>query len=175
MSSRSRHLVIGLIALVGPSSVIAQESEVGLLEPLKKLGVEKCRRALGQTTRWMYEKDDFAYLNLWNESAPDDHLLSSLTSKNFSDGTMFGSIVAAPVTGGGCDVSFLQIIPLQKSCAQVRESTFKNWKYYADIGSIPTYEDPTTPNVNVALFAQQDRCLVIKNGVLFFGTESKKK
>jgi hypothetical protein len=56
---------------------------------------------------------------------------------------------------------------VKETCAKLRDTTFKEWKYYSDLGTNPMYEDPTSDSVVVTLANTADGCLIIKTGLLF--------
>ena len=125
-------------------------------------------------TKFIYDKDDFAYLNTWHKASPDKHMSLTTTAKPYSDGTSIAAIAASPTADGTCDTNFVQVFVINESCPKLRDTTFKEWKYYADLGGTPIYEDPTSESVVASLASIQDGCLVVKTGMIFFPVEKQK-
>lgn len=173
-------LIVLLCAICSVCEISTALSEEGVttfrsIEALKSLGVRRCVAALTVMTTSLYEKEDVAYLNTWNKDDTDKHIVSSLTAKPYSDGTSIAALSASPTPSETCDTHFVQVFVLKDSCAKVRETAFKEWKYYSDLGSTPLYEDPASSSVVAALSAVQGGgCLVFKTGVLFFNVDKSK-
>ena len=136
---------------------------------LKDKGFKKCADATTAITGFVYKKETFAFLNLWNQSDPDRHAAITLATKTFPDvGPTFTTITAVPNAAGTCDGTFTYILVSESACAVIRETVFKEWKYYGEINGTPIYEDPTSANVVVTLAQMKSVCLVAKSGSLFF-------
>lgn len=163
---------IAIYLVLTPAS--AQEKDYRSVEALKSLGVKKCASAISTMTKFIYDKDDFAYLNTWHKAGPDKHMSLTTTAKPFSDGTSIAAIAASPTSDGACDTNFVQIFVINESCPKLRDTTFKEWKYYADLGGTPTYEDPTSESVVASLASFQGGCLVVKTGMIFFSVDKHK-
>jgi hypothetical protein len=159
-------LVAGAVALT-TRPAFTQDKDYRSVEALKKLGVSTCAGAVSTITKFMYDEDDFAYLNTWNEDKTDRHTTLTVASKNYSDGSSVASIAVSPTTAGTCDANFTQLTMVKETCAKLRDTTFKEWKYYSDLGTNPMYEDPTSDSVVVTLANTADGCLIIKTGLLF--------
>jgi len=152
----------------------AQEKDYRAVEALKSLGVRSCVSAISSMTKFMYDKDDFAYLNTWHKESADKHMSLTLTAKPYLDGTSVAAIAASPTPAGTCDTNFVQFFVVNESCPKMRDTTLKDWKYYADLGGTPMYEDPTSESVVVALASVQSGCLIVKTGMLFFPADKQK-
>lgn len=146
----------------------AQAEDYRSVAALGKLGVSQCLGTIARMTKFMYDADDFSYLNTWHKDDPDSHMTMTLTGKPYSDGNSLATVATAPAADGSCDASFTQLFVFADSCAKLRDSTFKEWKYFSDLGEVPLYEDPTSDSVVVALANLQSGCLVVKAGLLFF-------
>ena len=163
--------VVGLFistCLLCPVASSAQD--VRAAQDLKEKGFTTCAESLNTVTRFLYEKESFAYLVRWNEEDSDRHTALTLTSKPYSDGTGFAAITNTQTTSGTCDATFTQVFVVEQSCTSIRETTFQDWKYYGELGGvgIPMYQDPTTTNVVVVLAPfKTTSCLILKSGILF--------
>ncbi|MGA2333575.1 MAG: hypothetical protein ABSG75_17685 [Syntrophales bacterium] len=152
----------------------AQEEDYRSVEALKSLGVRSCASAVRDMTKFMYDKDDFAYLNLWNKVAIDKHMSFTITSKPYADGKSIAALAVSPTPAGTCDINFVQFFATKESCPKLRDTTFKEWKYYADLGGTPMYEDSTFASSIVALVSAEGGCLIVKTGLLFLDADMQK-
>lgn len=166
-------LVTGAVALT-TTPAFTQDKDYRAVEALKKLGVRSCAGAVQTVTKFMYDEDDFAYLNTWNQDQTDRHTTLTVASKNYTDGSSVASIAVSPTTSGTCDANFTQLTMVKETCAKLRDTTFKEWKYYSDLGTNPMYEDPTSDSVVVTLASTADGCLIIKTGLLFLQSDNSK-
>lgn len=170
--------VLAAMLALAPSAAAQQQPaqpQYQSVEALKSLGVRNCLGAVTNMTKWLYDTDDFAYLNTWHKDAADKHMSLTMTSKAYSDGTSIAAIAVAPTPAGTCDTTFSQLFVVKESCAKTRDTTFKEWKYYADLSGTPMYEDPTSESVVVALASVPNGCLIVKTGMLFFPAADKAK
>jgi len=151
-----------------------QERQRPSVEALQAKGVTHCVAAISNMTNFMYEKEDFAYLNFWDPENTDKHGSLTMMAKQYEDGTSVATLTATPTVDSTCDVTFVQMFVVKQSCAKVRDTMFKDWKYYADLGSTPMYEDPTSSSAVVALASVQESCLIVKSGILFFPLDKQK-
>lgn len=149
-------------------AVAANEAEYRSIEALKAQGVNRCAGAMSTITKFLYEVDNFAYLNQWNKGKPDQHSSQSLISKKYSDTVSISSITSSPTTDNSCDTNFTQVLVSSDSCAKLRDTLFKDWKYYHDLEGTAIYEDPTTESVSLTLTAIENSCLIVKTGLLFY-------
>lgn len=155
------------------SAAAEDEKHYRAIDALLSLGFKTCANNASAVTKFLYDEDDFAYLNTWNQTDADKHTALTLTTKTYSDGASFATVATTPTPDGACDASFSQIFVLSESCAKLRDTTFKEWKFYGDLGGTPLYEDPTSDSVVVGLATIQSNCLVIKTGVFFFPPPAK--
>jgi len=152
----------------------AQDKDYRAVEALKSQGVRSCVSAISSVTKFIYDEDNFAYLNTWNKESTDKHMSLTLTSKPYSDGTAVAAIAASPTPAGTCDTNFIQFFVVNESCPKMRDTTFKDWKYYADLGGTSMYEDPTSDSVVVALASVKGGCLIVKTGMVLFPADKQK-
>jgi len=138
------------------------------IDGLKGRGFKKCAGDASRLIKFIYDSDDFAYLNFWHTSSPDGHSALTVTAKPYSDGPSMTALTTSPTADGTCDATLVQMFVVADSCAKLRETSFKDWKYYTSLGDAPLYEDPTTPSVVVALVPSQGSCMIVKTGILFF-------
>lgn len=138
------------------------------IDGLKGKGFKKCAGDASRLMKFVYDADDFAYLNFWHNSSPNGHSALTVMAKPYSDGPSVTAMTTSPTADGACDATLVQMFLVADSCPKLRETNFKDWKYYTNLGETPLYEDPTTPSVVVALVPSQGSCMIVKTGILFF-------
>jgi hypothetical protein len=147
-----------------------EQGKVAAVEQFKKAGAVSCTDETATILNFLYEDGTYAYLNKWNNEAPDKHSTMTLLAKDFSDGTALASVTTSR-TAGGCDVSFTQVIASADTCTKLRETVFKDWVYDAQIAGATLYREKDPSSLTVSLSAQQGGCLIVKTGVFFFPAE----
>jgi hypothetical protein len=165
-----RRSLAGLIFGTMLLSSIAYADEKGFrsVEMLKREGVKRCAPRHLAITEFIHDSDNFAYFNQWNRNEPDKHVVATLTTRSYEDGTGVSFMATTPTVQGGCDVTFTHVFYARESCGKLRDTTFKEWKYYSELGGRSMYEDPTAQSVKVTLLPIDTACMVVKTGTLFF-------
>ena len=135
---------------------------------LRQKGFVSCIDDHSTTVNFIDDKSAAGFLNLWNQMKPNSHIATTMLSKQYPDGESFATVSTSPTIEGGCDTTFIQIIAFKETCPKLRETTFKEWKFFENIGNTPVYEAPTSPNVTVTLIPVENSCMIIKNGSLFY-------
>lgn len=140
---------------------------------LKENGFKTCAHAVDDIAHFVF-KSDFAYLNLWNQTNIDKHSVLVTGAKTYAVGKSLLTITATETQVRTCDASFTLVMPFPEDCTQLRQTTFREWKFYSDkLDGISVYEDPSTPTVNLALEPFQGGCLAVKTGLFFLSRESE--
>lgn len=160
-----RNLYLGLLFFSTVTTAHGQDTRAA--DGLKERGFTRCAPVVSTLTQFVYNKDTFGFINLWNAQRPNQHSTQTITAKEYSDGVSFAVIAGIPQIAGGCDGQAVQILLNPESCAKTRDVTFKDWKYYSDIAGTPIYEDPTSSNSNAILYPFKGACLIIKTVTLF--------
>jgi hypothetical protein len=161
-----RNWILGFAGLAVTSAVMAQKA-TDYTETLRGGGFKYCAPVVQRVATWLVD-DNGASIGLWKKADADSRTGLLLLVKQYRDGVALATVTGIKIGDGGCDVHFTHTLPMAGSCASVRESTFKDWKYFGDAGSQPFYEDPTSSNVQVTLVTTTSGCLVQKSGVLFY-------
>lgn len=163
-----RFVGIVVMCTFGGLSALAFAQDTRPIEMLKSKGFQRCAGSIGPVTEFIYGKDSFGFVNIWNPAQADSRAAVTVTSRQYTDSRGISVITASPNVAGSCDSSFTQILLAEESCTKMRETTFKEWKFWEEVAGLPFYEDPTSQNVVVALNPFKGACLVIKTGLLFF-------
>ena len=168
----AKKIIFLFIFMVGVSTAYGEEeADYRSITQLKTKGFTTCAGSQSTVTKWLYDKDDFAFFGLCNISKPDVHTATTLAAKRFSDTTSVSVISTSPTVNGACDSNFVHIIIAAESCPKLRDTTFKDWKFFTDLGGTPVYSDPTSESVSVILVQNGEGCLIVKQGSLFFPAE----
>lgn len=143
----------------------AQEN-AGLVQQATQVGVKQCAARVGEVVDYFHGKDAYAHLAVWNKADPDKHLFHGMTTQEYTDGRQISTLAVSP-QAERCDVSFTQVFIFTTTCPAARETSFKDWKFYADLQGIPLYEDPSADSVTLALVPAGTSCLAIKTGAFY--------
>lgn len=142
--------------------------DTALVKQANQVGATPCATHIGNLVKFVHPRDNYAHMATWNKADPAKRMFQGLTSEAYTDGRQLVNVAVTPNAAGSCDLSFTQIFVYQASCTEARETTFKEWKYYADISGVALYEDPTSPSVNVAFISSGPTCVVVKTGAMYY-------
>lgn len=156
-----------LLNLTMIAAAQAAGSTLDALQDLKKAGVTRCSEATEKTLTYLDEEHQSAYLTQWNETAANEHSTLLTLARTYDDTTAMATVTVTKVASG-CDVTFTQIFSLSESCAKLRDTSFKDWKFYHQLAGAALYEEQTSRNLTVSLVPQPSGCMVTKMGILFF-------
>lgn len=160
-----------LYSLIGNAFAADEQTETQSALQLKENGFKACAHAVDDIGHYVF-RGDFAYLNLWNQTNLDKHSVLVTGAKTYSVGKSMLTITVTESQVKTCDASFTLVIPFPEDCAQLRQTTFREWKFYSDqLDGISVYEDPSTSTVNVSLQPFQGGCLAVKTGLFFLSRE----
>jgi len=161
-------VTLGGVARADDSGGNAEDTaaETGLVQRAKEVGVNRCAARIGDVIGFFHGEDSYGHLAVWHKADPDNHLFHGLTTQTYDDGRQISTLAVAP-QGEACDVAFTQVFVFGTSCATARETTFKDWKFYADMQGVALFEDPTADSVTLALVPAGQSCLAIKTGAFY--------
>ncbi len=166
-------LCLGLSLSLTPD-VFAEEMdhETQSALQLKENGFKTCAHAVDDIAHFVFQSD-FAYLNLWNQTNIDKHSVLVTGAKSYKVGKSILTITATETLLGTCDASFTLVMPFAEDCAQLRQTSLKEWKFYSDkLDGISVYEDPRFSTVNLSLEPFQGGCIAVKTGLFFLSREN---
>ena len=155
-----------MVALFVTSNALAVE-ETDYARILRGNDFKYCASAVNKASNWLVGQDA-GTIGLWKPRDADNHVGVLIASKRFSDTSSLMHLSAMRTAAGGCDLSFSLVYTFNKACSVLRDTTFKEWKFFGDVKGIPVYDDPTTSNVQVVLQPFGIGCVVSKMGVLFY-------
>lgn len=148
-------------------SAVHAGSTLDAIQDLKKVGVTRCSEATESTINFLDEDHKSAYLNQWSKTDSNQHSTFLTLARTYADATALATVTITKVASG-CDVTFTQVFALTDSCATLRDTTFKDWKFYSQLAGAALYEDASNKNLTVSLVPQSSGCVAIKTGILFY-------
>ena len=131
-------------------------------------GFVTCAPALDQMVKFVNENDDdYAYLGVWSVKDPDKSAFDTVTSTKDVSGNVITTFSAVPNRAGSCDVTFTMIVnSIERTCAQLRDTTFKDWKFYDDMAGPAVYEISNDIGEDVILSPiPSGGCLIVRHYV----------
>jgi hypothetical protein len=165
-----RALICFLAACATASPAYAAPPKVRALADIHKAGFKDCIEPMARFVTFVHDDDDaYAYLGVWSQEKPNTEMATVLTSEGYTDGHSLATITAVKTANGACNVTLTQaFVTPEQTCPRVRDESFKEWKFYSELNGATLYEDPTTPNGNVAMTpVGKTGCLIVKNLVAF--------
>ncbi len=161
-------LAFALIVALAGATASADETaeETGLVQRAREVGAQRCAARIGDVIGYFHGEDAYAHLAVWHKADPDHHLFHGVTTQTYEDGRQISALAVAPL-GDSCDVSFTQVFVFSTACGEARDTTFKDWKPYADMQGIALFQDPSAESVTLALVPAGQSCLAIKTGAFY--------
>jgi hypothetical protein len=165
---------IGVAAIFVVSCSVAAGADDPVTAHAKSLGVAQCTGAIATVVASAQDDENFGYLDSWSKANPDQSIFGSLQVRKHADTTVLTNITVTPTPRGACDAGYTQIwmVP-DKTCASLRESTLKDWNYFAELATVPLYERKDSKTISLALVPNGAGCLIVKTAVMFYDTNSK--
>lgn len=160
--------LVALLFLFSTYTRAADETDYAMT--LKAQGYKYCNSAINKAANWLVDQDAGTVAQ-WKEGDADRHMGVLIATRRYANGNTLLHLSAMRASDGGCDVSFSLVVPVEKSCTGLRETTFRDWKFFGDVQGIPLYDDPTTNSISVALQPIGTMCIVNKMGMLFYGKD----
>jgi hypothetical protein len=165
---RKATLALAALAIAAPAQ--AEAPKVRALKEIYAAGFHDCADRMADFVAFLHEDDEnYAYLGLWSQNKPNAETASVVTSQAYTDGHSIATVSAVKTLGGGCNVTLTQsfVVPDQ-TCAALKKSSFKAWKFYGELNKAEVLEDPTTANSNVVLTPiGKTGCMIVKHIVGF--------
>lgn len=148
----------------------SKEAATDYAKRLREKGNTYCSKVINKAANWLIGQDAATY-SVLNDERPSEHSGIVIAAKRYADGNSVVHVNALPTARKGCDVTFTQVVPLEQSCANLRQSVFKGWTYLGTIQTLPLLSDPTSPDVIVLLQPVGTNCVMTKTGTLFYELE----
>lgn len=103
-------------------------------------GVRACQRVIEGITKFVVKDNKHESLSVWNSKTPDSRLFNSQIVVDYTDVQSLAIINVAPTRTNKCDSTYTTVFATEKSCVVMRETLFKDWKFYGEIGGLVTLE-----------------------------------
>lgn len=108
-------------------------SETVPVKQARQRGIEQCLPVVEKAANFLVEELDHTSLATWNGHEPDKRLFNAQVGVQYSDGNSVAVLNVAPTSSGKCDASYTTVFAMpDKSCAVLRETTFKAWKFHSE-------------------------------------------
>lgn len=135
-------------------------------EQASKQGFNTCQKTVEKIAKHIVEDAAHGAISTWNKSSPDSRLFNSQVVIKHSDGYSVSFMSVAPVKGGKCDGSYAKIANSEKSCSILRETIFKQWKFFNEVGGLVSLENDSG-SVSVLLLPNQIGCTIVRSEILY--------
>jgi hypothetical protein len=155
-------------ALAAPAN--AAPPSVRALQAGYQAGFRDCAAAAEPFVKFVHEDDAaYGFMGVWSKSRPNAEMLGVVTSEAYGDGQGLSTISAVKTASGACNVTVTQAVLIpSRSCADLKGSTFKDWKLLNELNGAPIYQDPTTSDISVVLTpVGKTGCLIFKHLMAF--------
>jgi hypothetical protein len=167
------NLSMFVVSLIAANQVVhAQETKpLRIVQSLAEKGFKKCNPQLSNAVKWIHSDDSkYAFVTVWNRSAPNDRSAFATTSERVAEGGMVTTFTASPEGADKCSISFTQVFTTTKSCPSVRDETLKEeWKFLLDMGVTAAYERKDEQAATVFLTpSNSGGCLFVKQAVIYY-------
>lgn len=160
-------VVIATICAVSmPLSAVANDTVV--VQTAKNNGVVTCGGALENVANFIIGDRNHATHSTLNSNSPNSRMFTSMTSKHYSDGDGHVTIVAAPVSNGACDATYVETFALERTCMSAREGIYGDWRFSGELNDTIVLENESG-DANIYLTSQGSGniCLVSRRETVF--------
>ena len=134
--------IVGVGLIVGVQPAYAQNKPTSrAVQALIKKGFTSCSTDMDDAVKFVHEDDNgYGFSYVWNAENPNQRSASIVTSAKVGDTSMVSMITATPDASGRCSILVTQNLIFTTSCIGLREGTFKEWKFYGELGATTAYD-----------------------------------
>lgn len=136
------------------------------VEQARQNGFTTCAGQLDKVANHVIGDSEHGALSTWSKTDTDKKMFNAMAVSKYSDGHSVGVISTAQSRAGGCDSSYTTVFHWEKSCSAMRETTFKEWKYYSEVGGLTVLENESG-SVNKILMPAGDGCVTVTTEVVY--------
>ncbi|WP_150102070.1 hypothetical protein [Shewanella halifaxensis] len=146
-----KKILIGSFLVLFSSQAYATEKFDGVItKHAEEWGVNQCIQEIQKMDSFLNGKGGAS--GAWSsapKNSPSDRIFSSLNIRKYNDGTWgYATLSIAPGVDGNCDSTLMQMVTFPgKSCNEVRETIYKDYKYNSELAGKSVYESGTTKAV----------------------------
>ena len=135
-------------------------------EQATKNGFNTCQKTVEKIAKYVIDDTNHGAVSTWNNKTPDSRLFNSQIVLKYSDGHSMAVLNVAPIKNGKCDGSYTRVFAMEKSCSVLRETTYKDWKFFGEIGGLVSLEN-SSGTVSTVLLPNQTGCVAIQTEVVY--------
>lgn len=135
-------------------------------EQATKNGFTSCQKTVEKIAKFVIDDTKHGAVSSWNNKTPDTRMFNSQIVLKYSDGYSVAVINIAPTKSGKCDGSYTTTFTSAKSCSVLRETTFKGWKFFGEIGGLVSLENEAG-SVSKILLPTETGCVAISTEVVY--------
>lgn len=158
--------VVFFVTLCSSFSALANNTVVAT--QAKNNGVVVCASAVENAANFIIGDRDHASHSVWHSGNPNGRIFTSMTSKGYSDGDAHVTIIAAPVSDGKCDTTYVETFAVERTCISARETVYKDWQFYGELnGTIALENQAGTVNIYLTSQGSGNVCLVSRRETVF--------
>lgn len=159
----SHKILTSLITLLAFGTALADTTPG---EQATKNGFNTCQKTVEKIAKFLVDDTNHSAVSTWNSKNPDSRMFNSQVVLKYSDGHSMAVLSVAPVKNGKCDGSYTRIFVSEKSCSVLRETTYKYWKFFDEIGGLVSLENKSG-SVSAVLLPNQPGCAAIHTEVVY--------
>lgn len=135
-------------------------------EQATKNGFKTCQKTVESIAQHLTKDGKHSAISTWNKRSSDNRMFNSQLAISYTDGNAIAIINVAPVSSGKCDGSYTRITNWDKSCSVLRETNFKDWKFFSELSGLVSLEN-TSGSVSTVLLPSQNGCTTIQTEVVY--------
>lgn len=173
MNSAVKCLVGTLVGVAWLSAAAAADDKP--LSAAVQAGADKgftaCAGKLDELVKFAHKNDSaYGHVDIAAPDKADDRTYTTITSQGFSGSNMVGTFSGVKTADGRCDVTMTQVFPVVDStCLELRDKTFRDWRYVRDVGGVPLYELPSDGVATLILVPLKTAgCLAVKTYIRYY-------
>ena len=132
----------------------------------KKNGFTTCAPLVEQLSDFLVKKNNHGSVATWNSKSSDKRQFNTIVPIQYSDGNSVSTISVSQSKNGQCDGNYTSIFYLDSSCSVERETTFKEWKYKAELAGLIVLTNPSG-GVDKVLLPAGSGCVSISRETVY--------
>ena len=161
-----RYAFLCCLAAGAAGAAAAAAAETVPVEQAKQNGFTTCAGQVDKVANHVIGDSEHGALSTWSKRDTDKKMFNSMAVSKYSDGHSVGVISTSQSVAGGCDSSYTTVFHWDKSCSAMRETTFKEWKYYTEVGGLTVLENESG-SVNKILMPAGEGCVTVTTEVVY--------
>lgn len=153
-----------LLVILNTSSAFAEPTKSENLA--KGQGIKTCLPKIRYISSFLMNDADHAVLMTGAKKDPDQKLSIAHLVRPYPDGSTVSVMNTAPGPSGQCSGAYTTIIPMDKPCAVVRETTLKDFTFVESMAGLLRFTDKAG-SVDAILLPVAQGCAVVKSEAVF--------